>query len=179
MWYLGWLRKSCTVSILPSCFLSTLRTLQHHCATGGLKISVGCIVCKSGSTLINNRKTFVYRIGIYVIQFLSPERYEASEVLPGLSDDDCVADHHWQLLLDGGLDGHRRDVLAARGDDDLLLPAVDEVEAVLVLRRKVARAEVAVLSERLLRPLLVSEIIIIITVLIALTMHMLLTCGIP
>eukprot|EP00754_Rhynchopus_humris_P043897 Rhum_TRINITY_DN3613_c0_g1::Rhum_TRINITY_DN3613_c0_g1_i1::g.11540::m.11540 len=74
-----------------------------------------------------------------------------------------VADHHRvgdavECLLDLPFDQHRRDVLAARRDDKLLLPAGDAEVLVCVEVAEVARVQPATLVHRLRRLLLVVHV---------------------
>ena len=61
------------------------------------------------------------------------EGEDAGEELAAVADDDGVADAG-QLALDGVLDEHGRNVLAARSDDQLLYPTRDRVVTFLVLK---------------------------------------------
>ena len=80
---------------------------------------------------------------------LHHEGEQAGEVLSAVADDDDKADDSFQLLFDLRLHRHRGDVLAARGDDDLLQPPPDLQEAVLVKPPEIAGPEPAVLGEGL------------------------------
>ena len=63
-----------------------------------------------------------------------------------------------QLCLDFLLDGHRCDVLPSGCDDDLLDPAGDVEEPILVLLAKVSRVQPAIRVDQLGRLLLLPEI---------------------
>ena len=83
---------------------------------------------------------------------LRVERDQRDQVGPPVADHDALGDE--RVLLDLGLEVRRGDVLAARGDDDVLLAAGDRQVAVVVELADVAGVQPAV-DERLPRRLLV------------------------
>src|SRR5262249_34313639 len=72
------------------------------------------------------------------------ERDERGQVLAPIADHDRFTDE--RRRLDHRLDVLRRDVLAARGDDDFLLAAGDRQKAVGIERAEIAGAQPAILQ---------------------------------
>src|SRR3954454_113067 len=82
-------------------------------------------------------------IGVVVVALVAVHRYERDEVGPVVADDDRLGD--LGALGDLLLDVRRRDVLAGRGDNDVLRATGDREEALVVDLAEVAGVEPAVL----------------------------------
>ena len=78
---------------------------------------------------------------------LSVDRDQRGDERPAVPDDHALADD--QVAAEPVLEDRGSDVLAAGGDDYLLLPAGDRQESLVVQFAEVAAAEPAVLGERL------------------------------
>src|SRR5207302_6838129 len=86
------------------------------------------------------------RVGA-AVELVLVQRDQGRDVRPAVTDDQRVRDE--RISLQQLLDVLRRDLLAAGGGDQILLPVRDPEEAVAVELADVARPEPAVAAERL------------------------------